>query len=264
MKLSTTLTQTNSKHPLLVLLHGLGSASTVFKAIIPKLSQDFRVITVDFPGHGQTGLDVAQAMDPKSLGSSVFDSIESEYGIRRFHIAGNSLGGWVAMEMAVHQPDRIMSLTGLAPAGLWLEPDSRRSISEAKGHYLAKVVKPFIKSALRFQIMRKIGFSLVSPKWQELSYETCFDASIAMANCKGYFPAWDGMLNRRFDSNIDSNIPVTILFGDSDNTLPRNGSQERSLAPAHCTWLVIESCGHAPMWDSPDLIAEIIKNTSHQ
>ena len=121
MKLITTLTQTNSEHPPLVLLHGLGSASTVFKAIIPKLSQDFRVITVDLPGHGQTGLEVAQAMDPKSLGSSVFDSIENEYGIRRFHVAGNSLGGWIALEMAAQQPERIVSLTGLAPAGLWLE-----------------------------------------------------------------------------------------------------------------------------------------------
>ena len=121
MKLITTLTQTNSEHPPLVLLHGLGSASTVFKAIIPKLSQDFRVITVDLPGHGQTKLDMAQAMDPKSLGTAVFDSVESEYGIRRFHVAGNSLGGWIALEMAAQQPERIVSLTGLAPAGLWLE-----------------------------------------------------------------------------------------------------------------------------------------------
>ena len=258
MKLITTLTQTNSEHPPLVLLHGLGSAATIFKPIIPKLSQDFRVITVDLPGHGQTSFDKAQAMDPKSLGTAVFDSIENEYGIRKFHVVGNSLGGWIALEMAAQQPERIMSVTGLAPAGLWLVPATGRSLREANSYYLVKALKPIIKIGLRLKLFRKIGFARVSPKWQELSYETCYEASLALLNCPGYFPAWDGMITRRFDAKIAESTPVTILFGDSDNTLPAQGSQERSLVPAHCTWVVIESCGHAPMWDHPELIVKII------
>ena len=56
--------------------------------------------------------------------------------------------------------------------------------------------------------------------------------------------------------------PVTIIFGDTDNTLPYPGSQEKSLAPAHGTWLVVDTCGHAPMWDQPDLVMKIIKQTA--
>ena len=112
--------------------------------------------------------------------------------------------------------------------------------------------------------LRKIGFASVSPEWQELSYEICYDASFAMATCTGYFPAWDGMLTKRFEAHIDAQVPVTILFGDTDNTLPYPVSQERSLAPSHSTWLVIDKCGHAPMWDHPDLIVKIIKQTSEQ
>jgi pimeloyl-ACP methyl ester carboxylesterase len=85
---------------------------------------------------------------------------------------------------------------------------------------------------------------------------------MAMANCSGYFPAWDGMLTRRFEAHVAESVPVTILFGDSDNTLPYPISQERSLAPNHCTWLVIDNCGHAPMWDQPKLIVQIIRETS--
>ena len=258
MKLITTLTQTNSEHPPLVLLHGLGSAATIFKSIIPKLSQNFRVITVDLPGHGQTSLDKAQAMDPKSLGTAVFDSVENEYGISRFHVAGCSLGGWIALEMAAQQPERIVNLTGLAPAGLWLFPATGRKASEAIPYYLARLLKPVIKVGLRFKILRKVVFSSVSPQWNQLSYETCYDASIAMVQASGYFQLWDGMITRRFDSKVAESTPVTILFGDRDNTLPAQSSQERSLAPAHCTWLVIESCGHAPMWDHPELIVKII------
>lgn len=261
MKLVTTLTQSNTAHEPLVLVHGLGSAATAFKPIIPALSQHFRVITVDLPGHGQTPIDSSQEMDPKSLGRAIFDTVESEYGVRAFHIAGNSLGGWIALEMAADQSARIKTLTGLAPAGLWLKPASGRLPSQAQSYYLAKLLKPLVKKGLHLKVMRKIGYSTVSPKWQELSYEICYDAAVAMGNAKGYFPAWDGMLGRRFDSYVPETVPVRIVFGDTDNTLPFPISQERSLAPAHSMWQVIDQCGHAPMWDQPELIVAIIKET---
>jgi pimeloyl-ACP methyl ester carboxylesterase len=72
MKLVTTITQSEAQHPPLVLVHGLGSAATAFKPIIKALSESFRVITVDLPGHGQTPLDSEQAMDPLSLGRAIF------------------------------------------------------------------------------------------------------------------------------------------------------------------------------------------------
>ena len=262
MGLHTTLTLTNSAHPPLVLIHGLGSAATAFKPIIPALSESFRVITVDLPGHGQTPYKSGLAMEPRSLGKEVFDTIENKYGVKNFHVVGNSLGGWIALEMAAAQPNRVLSLTGLAPAGLWLKPASGRLPSEAQSYYLAKTLRPFVKIGLRAQSLRKIGFSTVSPKWQELSYEICYDASIAMGNCKGYFPAWDGMLTRRFEAHVPAKVPITILFGDSDNTLPADVSQERSLAPAHSNWLVIDNCGHAPMWDQPDEVIKIIERTA--
>jgi pimeloyl-ACP methyl ester carboxylesterase len=79
-----------------------------------------------------------------------------------------------------------------------------------------------------------------------------------MGSSAGYFPAWDAMLGLRFDKDIASDIPVTVIFGDSDNTLPAAHSQERSLAPTHSRWVVLPQSGHAPMWDRPtEVIAEI-------
>jgi len=264
MSLATTLTQTDQNHPPLVLIHGLGSAATAFKPIIPALAQSFRVITVDLPGHGQSAYNKAQAMDPKSLGRAVFESVESKYGINEFHVAGNSLGGWIALEMAADKPERIESLTALAPAGLWLKPASGRVPSEAQSYYIAKVLRPLIRVGLHAIALRKIGYSNVSPKWQELSYEICYDSAYAMGHATGYFQAWDGMLGKRFEAYVPESVPVTILFGDTDNTLPYPHSQERSLAPAHSSWMVIDNCGHAPMWDYPQLIAKIIKETTER
>ncbi|MBF8252715.1 MAG: putative pimeloyl-ACP methyl ester carboxylesterase [Actinobacteria bacterium] len=262
MKLTTFVTEVDPTSPPLVLIHGLGSAATTFKPILAELSKKFRVISVDLPGHGQSPYSKSQAMDPASLGAAIFETVKSEHGIEKFHVVGNSLGGWIALEMAASRPEQILTVTGLAPAGLWLVPATGRLPSEARSYYLAKSLKPFIKIGLKSKLLRKIGFARVSPKWQELSYETCFDASIAVVNCRSYFPTWDGMIGRRFDAKIPESVHVTILFGDSDNTLPAEHSQERSLSPSHSMWLTIENCGHAPMWDHPDLVLKAVLETT--
>jgi pimeloyl-ACP methyl ester carboxylesterase len=83
-----------------------------------------------------------------------------------------------------------------------------------------------------------------------------------MATSAGYYPAWDGMLKRRFDSPINSEIPVTVIFGDSDKTLPASNCQERSLTPEHAQWFIFAETGHAPMWDYPErVVVEVAKLT---
>ena len=86
--------------------------------------------------------------------------------------------------------------------------------------------------------------------------------NLSMAKSDGYFPVWDGMLKKRFDKNISTEVPVTIIFGDTDHTLPAKTCQERSLAPAHAKWIVLPETGHAPMWDSTEeVVAEILETT---
>jgi pimeloyl-ACP methyl ester carboxylesterase len=117
-------------------------------------------------------------------------------------------------------------------------------------------------TALHFEKARALGFWDVSPRWKEFSYQICLDATIAMANADGYYPAWDGMLMKRFDGTIPESIPVTIIFGDTDRTLPATTCQERSVAPSHAKWIIFPETGHAPMWDSPIDVAAAISETA--
>ena len=243
----------------LILIHGMGSASTAWQTVLPELSKNFRVVTVDLPGHGATELPPETDMSPKALAEYVFETMDS-LNIEKAHVVGNSLGGWTALEMAAASPARVASVLGLAPAGLWLAPFTARYPGTAVARNLAntlKIVSPF---GLRYEWGRKLGFGEISPQWKNYSYQLCLDATLALANSAGYYPAWDALLHRRFDSTISASIPITIIFGDSDRTLPARSCQERTLAPAHTSWLNWESCGHAPMWDYPDrVIAEIAK-----
>jgi pimeloyl-ACP methyl ester carboxylesterase len=245
----------------LILIHGMGSASSAWQTVVPELVKTSRVITVDLPGHGATKLPAGLDMSPKALAEYVFETMDS-LEIEKANLIGNSLGGWTALEMAAAKPDRVASVLGLAPAGLWLAPFTVRYPGTAIARNLAsslKVVSPF---GLKYEWGRKIGFSDVSPQWKKFSYQLCLDATLSLANSTGYFPAWDALLHRRFDSEVSAQVPVTIVFGDSDKTLPENSCQEKTLAPKHTNWLNWESCGHAPMWDYPErVISEIAKLT---
>ena len=243
----------------LVAIHGLGSASTAWKLLRKKLSEEVDFITLDLPGHGQSRMKASRSMTPENLALIVKGELLS-HGINKFHLTGNSLGGWVALEMAAAFPESIDSLTALAPAGLWLAPQVKKSLKLDSTRILARSTYRFADPLLKARQLRKLGFSLVSPQWEQLPVETCIDAAVAMGSSSGYPVIWDAMLGNRFDKPISPNIPVTIVFGDSDNTLPAQNCQEKSLVPAHSNWVVLERSGHAPMWDQTDSVAQLIKS----
>ena len=246
----------------LILIHGMGSGSSAWRLVMPALQNKFRVITFDLPGHGKSPFDAEQAMDPQSLAQLITQQMD-DLGILKAHFAGNSLGGWIALEIAAIYPERTLSVTGLAPAGLWLVPTTHRSFLGSSSRFMAHCTYKYADQIMQKKWARKFGFSKVSPRWRDFPRETIVDAVVAYGASPGYFTSWDGMLHRRFDKLIPNTIPVTVIFGDSDNTLPAQTSQERTLAPLHTRWVTFAQSGHAPMWDSPqESAAEIIHTAS--
>ena len=243
----------------LVAIHGLGSASTAWDLVQPELQKHFEFITLDLPGHGDALMDADESMNPVNISKLILKELQA-IGITKFHLIGNSLGGWIALEMAAAFPENVLSVTGVAPAGLWLTPKTHRNGELAVSRYLAKLTYRFAKPISKFKFLRALGFKLVSPQWEKFSPETCAKAAIAMGGATGYYKLWDAFLGNRFDKAISTKIPVTIIFGDTDYTLPAENSQEKSLAPAHAKWVNLPQSGHAPMWDQVDaVVAETLQ-----
>ena len=63
------------------------------------------MVTIDLPGHGHTPMSHEQPMDPKALAIAVFETM-NELGFDTFDVVGNSLGGWIALEMAAMKPSK--------------------------------------------------------------------------------------------------------------------------------------------------------------
>jgi pimeloyl-ACP methyl ester carboxylesterase len=249
-------------NPALVLVHGLGSAGNIWKTLVPELIQNFTVYAIDLPGHGDAALHENEEMDPRSLAQAIVDYMVSELNVERMHVAGNSLGGWIALEMAAVAPDNVLSVTALAPAGLWHEQPKRKLPPSFLARILAKISQHFMKTAYRIPVLKAIGYKKITHLWRELSFESCRDSVIAMARSKGYMPMWHGANGRRFESVVSEKVNLSVVFGDEDLTLPEEIAQEKSVAPPHSRWIVVDNCAHVIMWNYPTLTVELIKKTA--
>jgi pimeloyl-ACP methyl ester carboxylesterase len=252
----------NLNNPALVLVHGLGSAGNIWKTLVPELIQNFTVYAIDLPGHGDAALHENEEMDPRSLAQAIVDYMVSELNVESMHVAGNSLGGWIALEMAAVAPDNVLSVTALAPAGLWHEQPKRKLPPSFLARILAKISQHFMKTAYRIPALKAIGYKKITHLWRELSFESCRDSVIAMARSKGYMPMWHGANGRRFESVVSEKVKLSVVFGDEDLTLPEEVAQEKSVAPKHSRWIVVDNCAHVIMWNYPALTVELIKKTA--
>ena len=250
------------RNPALVLVHGLGSAGTIWKTLVPQLVESFTVYAIDLPGHGDAPLRDDEEMDPRSLAQAIVDYVTNDLGVESMHVAGNSLGGWIALEMAAVAPDHVLSVTALAPAGLWHEQPPRKFPPSLDARILAKISQYFMKTAYRIPLLKAIGYKKITHLWRELSFESCRDSVIAMARSKGYMPMWHGANGRRFESVVPEKVELSVIFGDEDRTLPEEIAQEKEVAPDHANWIVVDNCAHVIMWNYPDLTVNLIKQTA--
>jgi pimeloyl-ACP methyl ester carboxylesterase len=243
-------------------VHGLGSAGSIWKSLVPELIESFTVYAIDLPGHGEAPLNENEAMDPRSLAQAIVDYMVSQVGVDSMHVAGNSLGGWIALEMGAVAPDHVLSVTALAPAGLWHEQPPRKLPPSLDARILAKISQYFMKTAYRIPLLKAIGYKKITHLWRELSFESCRDSVIAMAKSKGYMPMWHGANGRRFESVVPEKVKLSVIFGDSDLMLPEKIAQEKSVAPPHSRWIVVDNCAHVIMWNYPTLTVDLIKKTT--
>jgi pimeloyl-ACP methyl ester carboxylesterase len=241
----------------LVLVHGITHRRQVWYPVLDRLATEREVILVDLPGHGQS-----PAFAPD--GRSVVDALRAEFRqflvdqqLDRPHIAGNSLGGRVALEAGAAGDAR--SVTALSPAGFWR--------SEASFAYTRKL---FNSAAT---VSQRIGPRAVvlcrSRAGRTLMYGafTSHPARISPDQALGDFrafeyarPAMRVLLDAAtpFDHVIAPEIPVTIAWAARDLVLPRwqAGVAKRLLPQAE--HVRMRGVGHVPMFDDPELVAEVL------
>ncbi len=107
--------------PVLLAVHGLGGTKASFLPTLALMSRTHRVIAIDLPGFGDSVKPLRAAYDARYFAGVLSDLLDV-LGTERAHIAGNSMGGRIALELALSQPSRADRLVLLAPAMAWLRP----------------------------------------------------------------------------------------------------------------------------------------------
>src|SRR6202007_1765835 len=104
----------------LLLIHGIGHRRQAWYPVLDQLAEDYDVILVDLPGHGGSSGRPNPAVPIKDAFRHELEVVLNHLGVERPHVAGNSLGGLIALEMANDGLAR--SVTALSPAGFWYGP----------------------------------------------------------------------------------------------------------------------------------------------
>ncbi len=143
--------------PPLLLLHGLGASSFSWRHNLSPLARHFRVLAPDLPPHGRSAAPADGDYTPEALSRAVMDFLDRR-GISRTAVAGNSLGGALALLLARDYPERVSALVLLAPAAAltrlpWIFYPLRLPVL---GHYAAGLLGPWIiPLALRLAYHRR-------------------------------------------------------------------------------------------------------------
>ncbi|AEF40673.1 alpha/beta fold hydrolase [Hoyosella subflava] len=254
----TTLTYTRcGEGDPLVLIHGTGGRLGVWDPIAPALANHFDVIAIDLPGCG--GTPALSNPSIQSLTDSVAEFI-AELGVDA-HIAGNSIGGSIALELGRRGLAR--SVTAFSPAGFWSFPgDVWFQAAMRSLHALGAALRPGLPALLRAVPTRSLLFGLVIGRPGQLDPRVALDDAEAVLDTVGFSTLMTSLRGyRQHPQYVADRIPVTIAWGSRDRLLiyrPQSRRAQRQLP--HAQHVVLDKCGHIPFNDDPARCAAPILN----
>ncbi|MBB2893412.1 alpha/beta fold hydrolase [Flexivirga oryzae] len=250
-------TRAGSGDPL-VLVHGIGHQRSAWGETFELLAQDFDVIELDLPGFGRSPAPAA----PYSYRmDSYVDQLEGFFahlGLDRPHVAGNSLGGLFALELAAR--GSVRTATAISPAGFWgplglANAIAGLSVLKASAHAPRPVVKLFSDKAL----LRRASLRTLYSHPENVPGDVAYSDALNLRTSPGFFPvAWHASRSRYRHQPL---VPVTIAWGTKDRLLPPSQAAAARRALPMVSHLTLPDCGHVPMVDNPELVAGAIVQT---
>jgi pimeloyl-ACP methyl ester carboxylesterase len=242
----------------LLLIHGLGGTRTVWEPVVPLLEAEREPIAIDMPGFGRAE-PLPEGVEPTAanLARAVHEAC-AERGIERPHVAGNSLGGWVGLEMG--RRGWAASVTALSPAGLWSrplgEPDGGGARMLLRGSGWVKAARPLIAPALLLPATRRLAFRSIAAHPERIPPAAARQLVLGWLDGEGYDAANRAMRSHVFDPDgYPDDVPVTIAWCELDRLV---GPPKPHRRPAGSRFLVLPGVGHTPTWDDPELVARTL------
>ncbi|MEO2106306.1 MAG: alpha/beta fold hydrolase [Actinomycetota bacterium] len=240
----------------LLLIHGLGHCKEAWDPVIGLLGARFDVAAIDLPGFGGAPA-LEETPDDHSL-SAFCEQVMDGLGWDRAHVAGNSLGGLIAIRMASR--GRALSATALSPGGMirgWEKPWARGMLRVAK-HVPSRLLPLGVFSDTVLGRKALLGLMFGKPGRMTPSYAR--SAMAAPARATAFEETLDAV--DEIDHLPPPSVPVTIAWGSRDMLLfPWQGQRWKAALP-DARLVTLRGLGHVPMPDDPGLVTDVITRTT--
>jgi pimeloyl-ACP methyl ester carboxylesterase len=249
------MSRQGSGEPLL-LVHGVLCSERVWVDVVPHLAPRYDTIAVTALGHrgGRT-----PPRRPVTI-TDVVDDVEATIdalGFEKAHIAGNSMGGWVALELA--RRGRAISVCALSPAGLWASGEqahpSRRRLARVRT--TTRLGRPFVPLVAATGAGRRLALQASVVHGERVTPRAFTNLTMDVLGCS----VLDDLLesDERLLPLDSTDCPITVAWSGEDRVLPPSRFLPRAgeLLP-QARVLVLEGVGHVPMLDDPALVARTI------
>jgi pimeloyl-ACP methyl ester carboxylesterase len=246
----------------MVLLHGVNLSWRIWRPVIPFLESHHDVLAPTLAGH----LGGPRLTSPVQGVGPLADAIETmldDLGIDRAHLVGNSLGGWLACELA--ERGRALSVVAFSPAGAW---DSLRSMRR-----ILRLMQLSKNSAGWPATRRLVARPGVRRSLMKMAFERGdlipADVAIDMLDETQACVVLDGLIpwlraNPFLDEfRLEPSVPVRVAWPVTDRTIPYlpYGRAFRALLPG-AELVGLRGVGHVPTYDDPRLVADTILEVS--
>ncbi|MFC6080275.1 alpha/beta fold hydrolase [Sphaerisporangium aureirubrum] len=243
----------------LVLLHGIGHRWQAWEPVMGALAERRDVIAVDFPGFGASPpLPGGTPYNAQTLADSI-ERFCAELGVVKPHVAGNSLGGYVALTLAAR--GTVRTATALSPAGFWAgaEATYARVLLKALRRATEAMPDESIEPAARTWAGRVVTMGLIVARPARKTPEATVADMRGLRDAVGFAETLESF--KAVVPPARPKVPVTIAWGEHDRVLPRRQAV-RAAKWSERRVLLLKGCGHVPMSDDPALVARVLLDGS--
>lgn len=241
----------------LLLVHGIGSRWQMWTPILDALAAEHDVIAVDLPGFGASPMPPpGTPPGPASL-TGLVETFLGEIGVRRPHVAGNSLGGLIALELA--RRDRVASATALSPAGFASPAETALARSSLWiGVRIARVAGPHAERLLARPAARRLSLRQFIEHGDRLTVQEAADSVRALAGAPWFDATLPTLRAHQFGDGEGIAAPVTVAWGEYDHVLLPRQARRAAAALPRARMVTLRGCGHVPTYDDPVQVARTV------
>ena len=248
--------------PALVFVHGLGASWQSWLENIPEFARDHRVVAMDLPGFGYSDLPEGD-ISIEYYASWTFRLLD-ELGIEACAVVGNSMGGFIAAEMAIRRPERVQRLAVVSAAVFWQEYRRAQPLVQLARMSDAIVARALTRVTddvatrprLRSWALATAGFRYPHLIDRELAHEMVRSAR----RTDGFLPALEALADFPLEEELPKiSCPALIVWGAHDALVPVKDAKRMEELIPDSRRVVFERTGHVAMLERPERFNRVLR-----